>query len=167
MPSRSVASTFAAPEKLRTTAASCWSRVFTDDASWCSASAAATTLSSVRANRSVSVAAWSIAAPRLAPWPSSTSALSSMSWPTVSGSRLRARPLKASNPSSGSTGVWVRSMAMTSPSSARPVPASAMASVHAGNSTTLRSPMSCSGSMVARTSSGSGTSSSIVISTRT
>ena len=56
---------------------------------------------------------------------------------------------------------------MTSPSFAFGLPALAIAASHGGNRTTLRSPMSVSGSMVACTSAGSGTSRRMVISTRT
>ena len=86
---------------------------------------------------------------------------------TVSGSRLRARSLNVSRASSGSMGGMVRERGMTSPSWAFGLPAFSIWASHGGNRTMLRSPISVSGSMVACTSAGSGTSESMVISTRT
>ncbi len=70
--------------------------------------------------------------------------------------------MRAASASSGSTGTLVRSSGITSSAGALGLP-----SVQAGNSWTYRSPMSELGTMVARTSAGSGTLPSSLISTRT
>ena len=169
MPSRSSASTCGGlgEAAARATRAAARGRAATRRAR-ASASAAATSCVSTSASVDVMPAAWSRACAELLAaarrWPRRRSVTRS---PTVSGSRLRARSLNVSRASSGSTGAIVRSIGMTSPSCAFGLPALAIAASHGGKRTTLRSPMSVSGSMVACTSAGSGTSRSIVISTRT